>query len=77
MGASSLDADPKSATCTRTDAEPDVAMEIDDLGAIYLGGVAPSALAAAGRIKARSAEVLARADDIFGRRPAPFCMTGF
>ena len=52
-----VDVDPKSATCARTDAEPDLALEIDDLGAIYLGGVAPSVLAAAGRIKARSAEV--------------------
>ena len=72
-----LDADPKSVTCTRTDAEPDLAMEIDDLGAIYLGGVAPSLLAAAGRIKARSAEVLARADDLFRTTPGPFSMTGF
>ena len=72
-----VDVDPKSATCTRTDAEPDLAMEIDDLGAIYLGGVAPSMLAAAGRIKARSAEVLARADDLFRTTPGPFCMTGF
>ena len=72
-----VDVDPKSATCTRTDAEPDLALEIDDLGAIYLGGVAPSVLAAAGRIKARSAEVVARADDIFRTTPGPFSMTGF
>jgi hypothetical protein len=39
--------------------------------------VAPSTLAAAGRIQARSAEVLARADDLFATTPAPFCMTGF
>ena len=67
-----VDVDPKSATCARTDAEPDLALEIDDLGAIYLGGVAPSVLAAAGRIKARSAEVVARADDIFRTTPGPF-----
>ena len=72
-----VDVDPKSATCARTDAEPDLALEIDDLGAIYLGGVAPSVLAAAGRIKARSAEVVARADDIFRTTPGPFSMTGF
>jgi predicted acetyltransferase len=72
-----LDTDAKSASCSRTDAEPDLAMEIDDLGAIYLGGVAPSTLAAAGRIQARSAEVLSRADDLFSTAPAPFCMTGF
>jgi predicted acetyltransferase len=72
-----LDADPKQVSCTRTDAEPDVVMEIDDLGAVYLGGVAPSTLAAAGRVKARSGEVLARADDLFATRPPPFCMTGF
>jgi predicted acetyltransferase len=72
-----LDADVKSPSCSRTDAEPDLAMDIDDLGAIYLGGVAPSTLAAAGRIKARSGEVLGRADDLFRSTPAPFCMTGF
>jgi predicted acetyltransferase len=72
-----VDADPKEASCARTDAEPDLSMEIDDLGAIYLGGVAPSTLAAAGRVQARSAEVLARADDLFTTTPGPFCMTGF
>ncbi|MBV9950329.1 MAG: GNAT family N-acetyltransferase [Acidimicrobiia bacterium] len=72
-----LDTDTKESSCSRTDAKPDLAMQIDDLGAIYLGGVAPSTLAAAGRIQARSAEVLARADDLFATSPAPFCMTGF
>jgi predicted acetyltransferase len=72
-----LDADVKSSSCSRTDAEPDLSMAIDDLGAVYLGGVAPSTLAAAGRIEARSAEVLGRADDLFRTTPAPFCMTGF
>ena len=72
-----LDTDTKESSCSRTDAEPDLAMQIDDLGAVYLGGVAPSTLAAAGRVQARSAEVLARADDLFATTPAPFCMTGF
>jgi predicted acetyltransferase len=72
-----LDTDTKESSCSRTDAEPDLAMQVDDLGAIYLGGVAPSTLAAAGRVHARSAEVLARADDLFATTPAPFCMTGF
>jgi predicted acetyltransferase len=72
-----LDADVKRSSCGRTDAEPDIAMEIDDLGAIYLGGVAPSTLAAAGRLEAGSVEVLDRADDLFRTTPAPFCMTGF
>jgi predicted acetyltransferase len=72
-----LDVDGKDVSCSRTDAEPDLSLAIDDLGAIYLGGVAPSTLAAAGRVRARAGEVLGRADDLFRTTPAPFCATGF
>ena len=41
---------PDGAECRRTDAEPDLAMGVAELGALYLGGVAYHA-ARAGRIK--------------------------
>jgi predicted acetyltransferase len=72
-----LEGGPDGATCSRTDAEPDLAMSVVDLGAIYLGGVAPSTLATAGRIEERNPGALALADGMFPSTPAPFSNTGF
>jgi predicted acetyltransferase len=72
-----VDGGPDGATCARTDRTPDLAMSIADLGALFLGGVAPSTLAAAGRVRERTPGALARADVCFTIHPAPWCTTHF
>jgi predicted acetyltransferase len=65
------------ATASRTDAEPDVVLDVADLGAAYLGGVRFSELAAAGRIGELRQGALARADRLFSTDRSPWCMTMF
>lgn len=65
------------AECARTDAAPDIALSVTDLGAAYLGGVAFVTLAAAGRAEERTPGALARADALFAVIPAPYCGTPF
>lgn len=55
----------------------DVTLGLADLGAIYLGGVAPSVLATAGRVEEGRPGALARADAVFASPVAPFCSTDF
>ncbi len=64
-------------TCTATTDDPDLTLDQGDLGALYLGGVAPSTLAAAGRIQQDRDGALATADRLFASEPAPFCTTMF
>lgn len=61
-----------SATVERTDAPADVAMEIDVLGALYLGGQDAHALAAAGRISGTE-ESIALLHRLFHTAKAPWC----
>jgi len=72
-----IDGGPDGATCTSTDADPDLTLGAPDLGALYLGGVAPSTLAAAGRIAPHTEGALRRADRFFPVLPAPRCTTHF
>ena len=72
-----LEGAPNGAACTRTDAEPDLTMDIADLGAIYLGGVTATALRRAGRITEQRPDAAARADTLFLSTPAPWMTTGF
>jgi predicted acetyltransferase len=65
------------ATCARTDRDPDLLLSARDLGALYLGGVAASTLARAGRVEACTAGALDRADRFFATHPAPWCTTHF
>jgi predicted acetyltransferase len=55
----------------------DLAMTLPDLGAAYLGGVAVSTLAAAGRVDEHTTGAVARADAMFASRPMPWCGTDF
>ncbi|HEX9546061.1 MAG TPA: sterol carrier protein domain-containing protein, partial [Acidimicrobiales bacterium] len=55
----------------------DLSLTLADLGAIYLGGVKPSTLAAAGRITEERTGALGRADAAFASPVAPFCSTDF
>jgi len=72
-----LDGGPDGATCTPTDASADLTLGSSDLATLYLGGVAPSALAAAGRVDEHTAGALARADLLFPTTLQPFCSTHF
>jgi predicted acetyltransferase len=62
---------------SRTDDEPDLRLEVRDLGAAYLGGVTFSMLARAGRVEERRSGGLRRADALFASPVAPFCNTTF
>jgi predicted acetyltransferase len=66
-----------SGTVERTDEPAALTFPADALGAVYLGGTRPSALAAAGRIAASSAEALAIADRLFVTDQTPWCGTYF
>ena len=76
-GRYALDAGPEGAECRRTDADPDLSLEVADLGAVYLGGVLPSTLARAGRVVEDTPGALMRADAMFGWDRAPYCGTMF
>jgi predicted acetyltransferase len=64
---------PDGATCTRTDDPADLSCTVLELGAAYLGGVTPAALAAAGRIRELTPGSLTAASTAFGwhRMPNP------
>lgn len=62
---------------TRVDAKPDLVTGHASLGALLLGGVAPTTLAAGRRLEARTPEVLRRADAMFVVHPLPSAQTGF
>jgi predicted acetyltransferase len=61
------------ATCRSTDARPDLALGVAELGAIYLGGTSLSALRAAGRVDERTPGTVERVDAAFAWHPAPWC----
>ena len=65
------------ATCGRTEAAPDLALEVADLGAAYLGGVRFRSLADAGRVRELVPGAVARADALFATALAPYCGTNF
>ena len=65
------------ATCARTDRAADLTLAAPDLGALYLGGVAVSTLAAAGRVREVTTGAVRRADRFFLAHPAPWCTTHF
>jgi hypothetical protein len=47
------------------------------LGALLLGGVAPTTLAAGRRLEPRSTVALRRADALFLTHPSPYCQSHF
>lgn len=61
----------------RTDAEPDLRLDVAALAMVYLGAWRPSALVATGRITVRDSDVTVRADSVFRTRTAPWCGTFF
>jgi predicted acetyltransferase len=72
-----IDGGPEGATCTRTDRAADLSLSAADLGALYLGGVPASTLAAAGRVRELTTGAVARADHFLLVHPSPWCTTHF
>ncbi len=70
-------ADSAPASCRKVRTRPDLVTDHATLGALLMGGVAPTALAAGRRLEARSDEALRRADAFFVVQPAPHCSTMF
>ncbi len=62
---------------SRVRTRADLVTDHASLGALLLGGVTPSMLAAGRRLEARSPHVLRRADALLATFPAPHTQTGF
>jgi predicted acetyltransferase len=60
-------------TCGPTSGPPDLALDVADLAAVYLGGVGLSTLARAGRVVENTPGAAARADTLFRGDRAPWC----
>lgn len=60
-----------------TEEPPDLVVDRAGAGSLLLGGTAPSVLARAGRLRARSTDVLARADALIGWDPLAHCRSSF
>ncbi|CAM5351432.1 GNAT family N-acetyltransferase [Streptomyces chartreusis] len=65
------------ADCVPTDREPDLSLDVRDLGSIYLGGTAPSALVRAGHIRAHRPDGVTLADALFRAERSPHCLHWF
>jgi predicted acetyltransferase len=72
-----LEANGDDATCAPTDADPDIRLDVRDLGAVYLGGVELGLLVSAGRVEECHEGAVARADAMFRWRPHPWCPSVF
>jgi len=72
-----IEGGPDGGECRRTTKEPDLVLDVADLGSLYLGGVDASVLAAAGRIDERTPGAVRRADRFFASDPPPHNQTGF
>lgn len=71
-----LTADAGSAECVATDDEPDIALDLEDLGSAYLGRSRLRALLRAGRVDG-SVGAVTLADDLFDWDPPPWCPESF
>jgi predicted acetyltransferase len=65
------------ADCVPTDREPDLSLDVGDLGSVYLGGTAPSTLVRAGHIRAHRPDVATLADALFRADRSPHCLHWF
>jgi predicted acetyltransferase len=65
------------AECVPTDREPDLVLDVRDLGSVYLGGTAPSTLVRAGHIRAHHPDAAALADALFRTEREPHCLHWF
>lgn len=65
------------AECVSTDRKPDLALDVRDLGSVYLGGTAPSTLVRAGHVRAHRPGAAALADALFRAERSPHCLHWF
>ncbi|MGA4876229.1 GNAT family N-acetyltransferase [Streptomyces lydicamycinicus] len=65
------------ADCVPTDGEPDLSLDVSDLGAVYLGGTAPSTLIRAGHIRAHRPGTATLADALFRADRSSHCLHWF
>ncbi|MFI6850871.1 GNAT family N-acetyltransferase [Streptomyces sp. NPDC050416] len=65
------------ADCIPTDREPDLSLDVRDLGSVYLGGTAPSTLVRAGHIRAHHPGAATLADALFRADRPPHCLHWF
>ncbi|GAU65821.1 hypothetical protein SSP35_02_01880 [Streptomyces sp. NBRC 110611] len=65
------------AGCVPTDREPDLSLDVRDLGSVYLGGTAPSTLVRAGHIRAHRPGAATLADALFRAERSPHCLHWF
>jgi predicted acetyltransferase len=72
-----LEGGPEGATCERSTADPDLALDVADLGAAYLGGASLASLARAERVAELTPGALLRADRMFASDPPPISTTHF
>ena len=63
--------------CERTDAQPDLALDVSALGSAYLGAVSFTQLRDAGRVEELRERSIAHADALFAWRPLPRCLEIF
>jgi predicted acetyltransferase len=68
---------PAGAFCDRTDRDPDIVLGIEELSAIYLGGVSLASLQAAGRVTEVSPGAVTQASTAFGWPVTPWCPDEF
>jgi predicted acetyltransferase len=72
-GTYELTGGPDGAECTATDADPELSLTMNELGAAYLGGTRLRTLARAGRVTEHEAGAVARADAMFAGDREPWC----
>ncbi|MEW1825711.1 GNAT family N-acetyltransferase [Streptomyces sp. NPDC088196] len=65
------------ADCVPTGRQPDLSLDVCDLGSVYLGGTAPSTLVRAGHIRAHHPGAAALADALFRTDRSPHCLHWF
>ena len=65
------------ADCVPTGRQPDLSLDVCDLGSVYLGGTAPSTLVRAGHIRAHHPGAAALADALFRTDHSPHCLHWF
>ena len=70
-----LAADESGGACAATARPPDLALDVADLGAVYLGDASFVALVRAGRVRELVGGAVARADALFASRPAPWTVS--
>ncbi|MBE9373632.1 GNAT family N-acetyltransferase [Saccharopolyspora sp. HNM0983] len=61
----------------RTDAQPDLSLDVSTLGAIYLGDHPVSRMVDAGRVQVRDPAAVPRFGRLFAQEQLPWCGTGF